>query len=171
MKCPYCQFGEDRVLDSRIIRDGAAIRRRRECFHCHRRFTTYEVIEERQLVVIKKDGRREPYDREKIRRGLLTACRKRPVATEILEGIVDSIERDLHDRGGLEISAGEIGEQVMTALRELDPVAYVRFASVYRDFQDVGEFRQAISQARRRRQHRTTATRDAEPQSAPSRRK
>ena len=149
MKCPYCQFQQDRVLDSRPIRDGDAIKRRRECFNCGRRFTTYEVVEERRLQVVKKDKRREPYEREKIRRGLLIACRKRPVSVETIDHIVDSIERELFDQGAPEISGQEIGEKVMTALQEIDPVAYVRFASVYRDFQDVGEFRDVITSLRR----------------------
>ena len=140
MKCPYCQFLEDRVLDSRVVRDGEAIRRRRECLQCGRRYTTYEHVEERRVMVVKKDGRREPFDRQKVLRGLELACRKRPVGTDTLEGMVDSIERELYDRGEHEVQASMIGEMVMEALRGLDPVAYVRFASVYRDFQDLAQF-------------------------------
>jgi transcriptional repressor NrdR len=148
MKCPYCQFLEDRVLDSRVIRDGTAIKRRRECLGCGRRFTTYELIEERRLVVAKKDGRREPFDREKILRGLELACRKRPVGTETLERTVDEIERELYDRGEHEVQAAVIGERVVEALRKLDPVAYVRFASVYRDFQDLSQFQDLLERLR-----------------------
>jgi len=140
MKCPFCQFLEDRVLDSRVIRDGSAIKRRRECLGCGRRFTTYELIEERRLMVVKKDGRREPFVREKILRGLELACRKRPVSVETLERTADEIERELYDRGEQEVLGSVIGERVIEALRGLDPVAYVRFASVYRDFQDLSQF-------------------------------
>jgi transcriptional repressor NrdR len=144
MKCPYCQFLEDRVLDSRVIRDGNSIKRRRECLRCERRFTTYELIEERRLMVVKKDGRREPFEREKVLRGLELACRKRPVAMESLERTADEIERELYDRGEHEIQASVIGERVIEALRGLDPVAYVRFASVYRDFQDISQFHELL---------------------------
>jgi transcriptional repressor NrdR len=144
MKCPYCQFLEDKVLDSRVIRDGEAIKRRRECLRCERRYTTYEQIEERRVWVVKKDGRREPFDREKIMRGLEVACRKRPVSMETLEQVVDNIERELYDRGEHEVQASVIGEMVVEALRSLDPVAYVRFASVYRDFQDLSQFQDLL---------------------------
>lgn len=140
MKCPYCQFLEDRVLESRVIREGDAIKRRRECLRCSRRFTTYELIEERRLMVVKKDGRRESFDRGKVLRGLVLACRKRPVAMEVLESMVDRIERDLYDRGEHEVQAAAIGERVVAELRGVDPVAYVRYASVYRDFQDLAQF-------------------------------
>lgn len=148
MKCPFCQFLEDRVLDSRVIRDGAAIKRRRECLRCTRRFTTYELIEARRLMVVKKDGRREPFDREKILNGLELACRKRPVSVETLEGAADEIERELYDRGEHEVQAAVIGERVVEALRGLDPVAYVRFASVYRDFQDLSQFHELLERLR-----------------------
>ena len=144
MKCPYCQFLEDKVLDSRVVRDGDAIKRRRECLGCERRFTTYEHIEERRVRVVKKDGRREPFDRQKILRGLDLACRKRPVSSETVERIVDEIERTLYDRGEQEVQAAVIGEMVIDALRGLDPVAYVRFASVYRDFQDLTQFQELL---------------------------
>lgn len=140
MKCPYCSFLEDRVLDSRSVRDAEAVRRRRECLRCGRRFTTYEVVEERRVMVVKKDGRREPFDREKILRGLRLACMKRPVSEETLGRLVDAIEREMYDSGQQEVRAAEVGERLVEALRELDPVAYVRFASVYRDFQDVTQF-------------------------------
>jgi transcriptional repressor NrdR len=148
MKCPYCQFLEDKVLDSRVIRDGEAIKRRRECERCGRRFTTYELIEERRLTVVKKDGRREPFDRAKVMRGLELACRKRPVSADTLERIADEIESKLYDRGGQEVPAPVIGEMVVEALRGVDPVAYVRYASVYRDFQDVTQFQELLERLR-----------------------
>jgi transcriptional repressor NrdR len=148
MKCPFCQFLEDRVLDSRVIRDGDAIKRRRECLQCGRRFTTFEVVEERRVRVVKKDGRREAFDRQKILRGLEVACRKRPVSSETLERIVDEMERTLYDRGDREVQAAVLGEMVVDALRNLDPVAYVRFASVYRDFQDLGQFQELLERLR-----------------------
>ena len=144
MKCPYCGFQEDRVLDSRGIRDGEAIRRRREWLQCGRRFTTHEEIEEAQIRVIKKDGRRELFDRAKVMRGLALACHKRPVSSEALEQVVDEIERRLYDRGDREVPAAVIGERVIEALRALDPVAYVRFASVYREFQDATQFKEIV---------------------------
>lgn len=144
MKCPYCQFLEDKVLDSRMIREGEAIKRRRECLQCGRRFTTYEHIEERRLLVVKKDGTREPFERSKVLRGLQLACRKRPVSAETLEQIADRIEAELYDRGENEVQAAVIGERVVEALRGVDPVAYVRFASVYRDFQDLTQFQELL---------------------------
>ena len=140
MKCPFCGHTEDRVVDSRVGRDGEFIRRRRECLKCHRRYTTYEYIEDVLPHVVKRDGRREPFDRQKVLRGLEIACRKRPVAMERLEQVADAIERELYDRGEHEVQAAAVGEMVMEALRGLDPVAYVRFASVYRHFRDIGEF-------------------------------
>lgn len=131
-----------------MVREGEAIKRRRECLGCGRRFTTYEQIEERRVKVVKKDGRREPFDREKLLRGLEVACRKRPVSQETLEEIVDNLERELYDRGQHEVEAQVIGDMVMEALRELDHVAFVRFASVYRDFGDLDEF-QSLVQALR----------------------
>lgn len=148
MKCPYCQFLEDKVLDSRVVREGDAIKRRRECLQCGRRFTTYEHIEERRVMVVKKDGRREPFDRQKILGGLQLACRKRPVSMEALERTVDEIERELYDRGENEVPASVIGERIIEALRNLDPVAYVRFASVYRDFQDITQFHELLDKLR-----------------------
>src|SRR5262245_49454917 len=154
MRCPYCSFQEDKVLDSRAIRDGDAVRRRRECLQCGRRFTTYEEVEERRVMVVKKDGRREPFDREKILRGLRLACMKRPVSAETLERIADEIERDIYDSGHHELASNVIGERVVEALRSLDPVAYVRFASVYRDFQDVTQFGDLINLLRSERRTR-----------------
>jgi transcriptional repressor NrdR len=133
------------VLDSRVVRDGAAIKRRRECEACERRFTTYETVVERRLQVVKKDGRREPFDRAKLLRGLEVACRKRPVSAEQLEETVDRVERELYDRGEPEVAAAVVGERLVEALRDLDPVAYVRFASVYRDFQDLTQFHELLN--------------------------
>jgi transcriptional repressor NrdR len=140
MKCPFCGEQEDKVIDSRISKDGDSIRRRRECISCKKRFTTHEKIEETLPSIIKKDGRREPFDRDKILSGLKVACRKRPISTELIEAAVDRIERDMQERGVKEIKSTEIGERVMRELHELDEVAYVRFASVYRSFKDIGEF-------------------------------
>ena len=140
MKCPFCGEQEDKVIDSRISKDGDSIRRRRECISCKKRFTTHEKIEETLPSIIKKDGRREPFDRDKILSGLKVACRKRPISTELIESAVDRIEREMQERGVKEIKSTEIGERVMRELHELDEVAYVRFASVYRSFKDIGEF-------------------------------
>ena len=140
MKCPFCSHLESRVIDSRLSRDGDVTRRRRECEECERRFTTYERVEEILPLVIKKDGRREPYDRLKIIAGLKKACEKRPVSIDTIEEIADRIERTLQGRGEKEISGAVIGEEVMRHLYDLDKVAYVRFSSVYRSFQDIDEF-------------------------------
>ena len=140
MKCPFCGGLDDRVVDSRESREGQVIRRRRECAACGRRFTSYETIEEIPYVVVKKDGRREPFDRKKLRGGLVKACEKRPVPPARLDAIVDEIETRLHDSEEREMATGQIGSLVMERLRELDKVAYVRFASVYRKFEDVDEF-------------------------------
>jgi transcriptional repressor NrdR len=140
MRCPYCGNGEDRVVDSRESREGNVIRRRRECTRCERRFTSYEKIESLPFQVVKRDERREPYDREKLMRGLQVATRKRPISQDALEALADSIEAAMHDSGAREISSQQIGALVMARLRELDPVAYVRFASVYRRFEDVDAF-------------------------------
>ena len=144
MKCPFCAFQEDRVLDSRSVRDGEAIKRRRECLKCGRRFTTYEEIEEVRISVVKKDQRREPFDRGKLLRGMLAACQKRPVSVETLESVADEIERSVYDSGRREIVSAEIGEMVMERLRRFDRVAFVRFASVYREFEDVTQFREIV---------------------------
>jgi transcriptional repressor NrdR len=140
MRCPFCGEHEDKVIDSRVSREGDVIRRRRECVGCSRRFTTYERIEEILPLVVKKDGRREPFDRTKVMAGLQRACEKRPISAETLEGVVNEIEARLQEEGRKEVPSREIGEAVMGALRSLDPVAYVRFASVYRAFRDVNEF-------------------------------
>jgi len=140
MRCPYCGNLEDRVVDSREAQDGQATRRRRECLGCQRRFTTYERIEEVLPQVVKKDGRREPFDRAKIVEGVAIACQKRPVSAEQVQALVSAVERELQELGEKEIRTTVIGEAVMRRLRELDEVAYVRFASVYRAFRDVGEF-------------------------------
>ena len=140
MKCPFCAHAENKVIDSRISKDGSAIRRRRECVGCGRRFTTYEFVEEVLPTVVKKDGRREPFDRTKIRAGIKKACEKRPIKTEDIERVVENVERACQEYQGDEISTTVIGEKVMKELQELDGVAYVRFASVYRQFRDVTEF-------------------------------
>mgnify|MGYP001134309796 CR=1 FL=1 len=140
MKCPFCHHSENRVIDSRISKDGGAIRRRRECLGCGKRFTTFEVVEDVLPMVVKKDGRREPFDRMKIRNGLLKACEKRPISIEVIEGVVDRVERACQDMQGKEIASSIVGEKVMAELHRLDGVAYVRFASVYRQFRDVNDF-------------------------------
>ena len=132
------------MLESRAIRDGEAIRRRRECLGCGRRYSTFEEIEDLRVMVVKSDGRREPFDRAKVLRGMTVACEKRPVPTETLSAAVDRVERAVQDRGEPEIRSEEIGAMVMEELRGIDPVAYVRFASVYRQFEDVGQFREII---------------------------
>ena len=140
MKCPFCSFPETRVTNSRLFGDGDAIRRRRQCVSCQRRFTTYERVEKMMLLVVKKDGRREPFDRQKIIAGILRACEKRPVSVTTIEEMVNQIEANLLERGEREVETQEIGEAVMRALHDVDQVAYVRFASVYREFKDLGEF-------------------------------
>ncbi len=140
MKCPYCGHLGDKVVDSRETKEGEAIRRRRECLSCGKRFTSYERIDEIPYMVVKKDGSRERFERQKLIAGLLKACEKRPVSVTALEGIADRVEAQLQDRSEREIETKEIGEFVMQELRHLDKVAYVRFASVYRHFRDVGEF-------------------------------
>ena len=140
MNCPFCGHLEDKVVDSRESREGDAIRRRRQCLACERRFTTYERIDEVPYMVIKKDGRREKFDRQKVLNGLLKACEKRPVAMAKLAEVVDIVEGKLADNPDREISTAQIGEMLMEHLKNLDKIAYVRFASVYRDFQDVEAF-------------------------------
>ncbi len=140
MKCPFCGNAENKVIDSRISKDGKAIRRRRECLDCTRRFTTYEYVEDILPMVVKKDGRREPFDRTKIRNGVRTACEKRPISTEDIEKLVEGVEAACQEYQNEEIPSSVIGEKVMNELKTLDGVAYVRFASVYRQFRDVGEF-------------------------------
>lgn len=140
MKCPFCGFIDTRVVDSRLGREGNSIRRRRECIECVRRFTTYERVEEMLPLVIKKDGRREHFDRSKIIAGMQRACEKRPVSIATVEKTVDMLELRFQEAGEREIESSRIGEAVMAALREMDEVAYVRFASVYRQFKDINEF-------------------------------
>jgi transcriptional repressor NrdR len=152
MKCPFCTHLESKVTDSRVATAGDVIRRRRECESCARRFTTYERVEEVLPLVVKKDGRREMFDRQKLLAGLRRACEKRAIALSLLEGIVDAIERELIDSGDKEISANSVGERVMRHLRTLDDIAYVRFASVYRSFRDLEEFRLELDKIDRDRQ-------------------
>jgi len=140
MKCPFCRIDNDRVVDSRTNEDGSTIRRRRECLACRRRYTTYERVEEAVIKVIKKDGGRVPFEREKIRRGLEKACWKRPVSLVQIEQVVTDIERDVYEAFESEIESRQLGELVMRHLRQLDQVAFVRFASVYREFKDVRDF-------------------------------
>lgn len=140
MKCPYCSYTESKVVDSRPAEDSEKIRRRRECLACGKRFTTYEAVENTPLVVVKKDKSRQLFDREKLLRGLLRACEKRPVSMETLENFVDSIEQNYANQMVKEVSSVELGEYVLRELKKLDKVAYIRFASVYRDFSDVDSF-------------------------------
>jgi transcriptional repressor NrdR len=144
MKCPFCDFSESKVIDSRESKNGLSIRRRRECLSCTRRFTTYEKIEEIPYMVVKKDGQRQRFDSQKLLQGLLKACEKRPVPVSKLEEIVEEIEAKLQDLPDKEIAASEIGQHVMERLKDLDKVAYVRFASVYREFKDVLEFKKEL---------------------------
>ncbi len=140
MKCPYCANLENKVVDSRLAAEGSAIRRRRQCLKCERRFTTYERIEEAPLMVIKKDSRREPFERKKVLAGLVKACEKRPISMEKLQELADRIEFALQKNYEKEVKSKDIGELVMKMLQELDEIAYVRFASVYRQFKDVSQF-------------------------------
>lgn len=149
MKCPYCGSLEEKVVDSREGKDGEVVRRRRQCLQCLRRFTTYERIEEIHCMVIKTDGRREPFDRHKILAGLLKATQKRPVSVTQLEKIIDEIEGCLAEKAEREMSSAEIGELIMERLHEIDKVAYVRFASVYRQFKDVSQFVEEIKDLRK----------------------
>jgi transcriptional repressor NrdR len=144
MKCPFCHEDNDRVLDTRPSDDGGAIRRRRECLDCKRRFTTYERIEVTTVKIIKKDGSRESFDRQKIKRGLETACRKRPISNAQLEALITEMENDLEMKFESEVPSRQVGELVMARLRDLDQVAYVRFASVYRQFKDARDFVEEI---------------------------
>ena len=140
MKCPFCGEIDNKVIDSRLGKDASVIRRRRECLPCTRRFTTYEHIEEIPIMIIKKDGRREVFSRDKVRSGLKKACQKRDISMNVIEEFVDELERDLRETGEKEIPSSVLGEKVMIKLHELDDVAYVRFASVYREFKDVNDF-------------------------------
>ena len=146
MKCPFCDSVEDKVLESREVDDGSTIRRRRECIGCRGRFTSYERIEERPIMVIKRDGRREQFSRSKVVKGILHACEKRPVSMDAIEVVVDEIERELHREAGREVLSSKIGSLVMEKLQELDKVAYIRFASVYRKFEDISEFLKEVKE-------------------------
>ncbi|MCX7705530.1 MAG: transcriptional regulator NrdR [bacterium] len=148
MKCPYCGFLEDRVIDSRESEDGLQIRRRRECLRCEKRFTTYEEIEKQPLIVVKKDGRREKFSREKVFNGIQKACEKRPVSIGQISLIVDEIEQELRQNFEKEVLSQDIGNIVVEKLRRIDEVAYVRFASVYRQFKDVSEFQKEVEKIR-----------------------
>ncbi|MGD9974092.1 MAG: transcriptional regulator NrdR [Desulfatirhabdiaceae bacterium] len=140
MKCPFCGQMENRVTDSRIWKEGEGIRRRRECIHCGKRFTTFEYIEAVPLMIVKKDGRREPYSRDKVRHGILKACEKRNISMDVIDDFLDALERDIRGTGKKEVSTSHIGETIMARLHDLDDIAYVRFASVYREFKDVNDF-------------------------------
>jgi len=146
MRCPFCQHPETDVLDTRKLSDGEMIRRRRKCRACTRRFTTYERVETVSLTVVKKDGKREPYDREKLMRGVHTACYRRPIAAPQIEQLVNDVESAIMAIEAQEISSKVIGDEVMRWLRELDDVAYIRFASVYRSFADIGKLREAMDE-------------------------
>jgi transcriptional repressor NrdR len=152
VKCPYCAHLGDKVVDSRESKEGEVIRRRRECLQCSRRFTSYERIDEIPYMVVKKDGRRERFERQKLVSGLLKACEKRPVRVSALEAIADRVESALQEKAEREISTEEIGLDVMRALKQLDKVAFVRFASVYRNFRDIDEFRHELNEMLRLRE-------------------
>jgi transcriptional repressor NrdR len=152
MKCPYCSHLGDKVVDSRESKEGAVIRRRRECLECGRRFTSYERIDEIPYMVVKKDGRRERFDRQKLVAGLLKACEKRPVRVGSLEAVADKVESSLQDKPEREMTTEEIGACVMQELKQLDQVAFVRFASVYRNFRDLDEFRDELNELLRTRE-------------------
>lgn len=146
MRCPFCLHLDSKVLDSRQTEEGASIRRRRECMACHKRFTTYERLDEMPFLVVKKDGRREPFSRAKILNGMLRACEKRPISVERIEEVVNEIEREIRSGLEREVSSEYIGELVMDKLRELDDVAYVRFASVYRNFREAKDFEAVLGE-------------------------
>ncbi|MFM8539952.1 MAG: transcriptional regulator NrdR [Nitrospira sp.] len=152
MKCPFCDDLEDKVVDSRMAKEGELIRRRRECLSCKRRYTTYERIEESLPMVVKKDGRREPYDRAKILSGIKKACEKRPISVATTEAVTDRIEKRLQEIGETEIKSRAIGEEIMRELHNLDQVAYVRFASVYREFKDIDQFMDELKTLARERE-------------------
>ena len=154
MKCPFCDELEDKVVDSRMAKEGEVIRRRRECLGCKRRYTTYERVDEILPMVVKKDGRRESFDRTKILAGLKKACEKRPISTATLEAVTDRIEKRIQEMGETEIESRIVGEELMKELHQLDQVAYVRFASVYREFKDIDQFMdelRTLAQQRRER--------------------
>jgi transcriptional repressor NrdR len=146
MKCPFCDHLEDKVLESREIEEGSAVRRRRECLSCRGRFTSYERLEEKPLLVVKRDGRREQFSREKVLSGILKACEKRPVSLPTMEGLLDEVEKEVHREAGREVTSAHIGEMVMDRLQRVDKVAYIRFASVYRKFEDLSEFVKEVNE-------------------------
>lgn len=154
MKCPFCDEIEDKVVDSRMAKEGEVIRRRRECLSCKRRYTTYERVEESLPVVVKKDGRRESFDRAKILAGLKKACEKRPISVATIEAVADRIEKRVQEMGETEIQSRTVGEEVMRELHQLDQVAYVRFASVYREFKDIDQFMDELKALARERQEK-----------------
>ncbi|MBQ3096251.1 MAG: transcriptional repressor NrdR [Clostridia bacterium] len=154
MKCPFCASPKSKVIDSRPNDDADNIRRRRECEQCGKRFTTYEVVETLPIIVIKKDGKRETYDRNKLMRGLLRSCEKRPVSINQLEKLIDDVEQVIRNSLDREVASGQIGELVMDGLKTLDEVAYVRFASVYRSFKDIGSFRRELENLENEMQNR-----------------
>jgi len=154
VKCPFCDEIEDKVVDSRMAKEGEVIRRRRECLGCKRRYTTYERVEEILPVVVKKDGRREPFDRAKILSGLKKACEKRPISTATIEAVTDQIEKRIQEMGESEIESRIVGEEVMKELHQLDQVAYVRFASVYREFKDIDQFMDELKSLAQQRRER-----------------
>ena len=151
MRCPYCTKIDNKVIDSRLSKDGRTIRRRRECIECERRFTTYEKLEEVLPMIVKKDGRREPFNRDKIIEGVKKACQKRPVSITLIEEFVDSLELFFQELGKKEVESVEVGERVINSLKDWDEVAYVRFASVYRQFKDINEFMAELEEILRAR--------------------
>ena len=157
MKCPYCTEIDNKVIDSRLSKDGRTIRRRRECIKCGHRFTTYEKLEDVLPMVVKKDGRREPFNREKITEGIQKACQKRPISMTKIEEFVDSLELYFQELGKKEVESEEIGEKVIGALKEWDGVAYVRFASVYRQFKDINEFMEELEEVLKSRKDSGTS--------------
>jgi transcriptional repressor NrdR len=154
VKCPFCDELEDKVVDSRMAKEGEVIRRRRECLGCKRRYTTYERVEEILPMVVKKDGRRESFDRTKILSGLKKACEKRPISTATIEGVTDRIEKRIQEMGETEIKSRIVGEELMKELHQLDQVAYVRFASVYREFKDIDQFMDELKTLAQQRRER-----------------
>jgi transcriptional repressor NrdR len=154
VKCPFCDDVEDKVVDSRMAKEGQVIRRRRECLACKRRYTTYERVEESLPMVAKKDGRREPFDRQKIFSGLTKACEKRPISVSTIEAVTDRIEKRIQEMGETEILSRTVGEEVMKELHQLDQVAYVRFASVYREFKDIDQFMDELKMLARERREK-----------------
>lgn len=170
MRCPNCDATDNRVVDTRTSKGGRAVRRRRECAVCQTRFTTYEVVEERAVQVLKRSGAAEDFDRGKLLKSLKTACARRPVSASDIEAAVERIEEDLSREAGVEVESARIGERVMEALQSLDRVAYVRYASVYRNFQDAGEFRDAVDELESRRTREEQARSQVElplPEAAP----